>query len=790
MLLRRALLRELARGKWSLLAAFVGLSIAVASIAAIHLLNSRVAFNLEQIEPLGLPVHLARRQDGRVIAIADYADLVNRHARGQIPGIDSIAPLIDGVLDDGWRILGVDWVALRNSTRAGVSSNIRTEDEFSRLLTRQSVLVPTSLKLEGVLQLGDHAVQVLGRHRLRDESLLIADIATASELLGQEDISALALIETPKRLGILELLDHLFVGIAALHSRRLNQEILGSGYVISAPDEELPVRRFASAVMFNLGVLSLLCLLVAGFIAFQSSVGTAQRRAPLMQRLSSMGAQSVRLARLVYSESAMLGLAACLVGVPLGYAIANLAFQFGGMEAQKHIHVDYWLIAKALGIGVGVSLGGTFLARSRAQGDARESRGGWLTYLFAPLLICAGLFTGLPGAFLILGGIFILIVQIAWLKFRCISGMRLNDIGVRGRHILRGAASQGEKLFPVVSAFILALSVALAMQLMVSSLKQDFELFLDQRLDGHLTVQGSTGGLTEAQISRLAGFPEVVSMRLVETASAMVGPLQVATRIIEYSNAELARYGAPADISEDEALVNGQLAQRIDTAPMLRVSGDRDKANLIVGHEFNDFGAAQPRMILSKQIAAQLFEHSRFEALRLEVEPGTADVVRSRIEQELGLSVGSTSELRKSAQKALDDTFWVSDVLSMVALLVAVFGIVTGFNQLYLARLREFRLLRGLGLSSREMLALVVAESGMMALLALPFALTLSLIMSWLLCQQINPLAFGFSINLAVDWRLVIVFAVIGVVVAPLASLLPWRMVREASHVATADESF
>lgn len=789
MLLRRAMLRELARGKWSLIVALVGLSVAVASVAAIHLLNSRVALSLEQIEPLGLPVHLARQADGRVISIADYADLAHRHARGQVPGIDAMTPLIDGTLDGGWRILGVDWVALRNSNRASASSDLTRDVDFSALLTEQGVLAPPLLEIEEHLRVGDHFLHVLGRHRLRDDSLLIADIATASELLGQDDISALALIETEDTPGILNLLDHLFVGIAAVHSGRLDQQTLGPGYVISAPGEELPVRSFASAIMFNLGVLSLLCLLVAGFIAYQSSAATAQRRAPVLQRLSSMGAQSTRLARLVYSESAALGCLACLVGLPLGYAVSSLVAPLGGVQGQAHPPIDYWLSAKALAVGVGVSLAGTFLARSRTRADKQESRAGWLKYLFAPALILVGLFTGLPGAFLVLGALFILIVQIAWVAFRCISGMRLNHLGVRGRQILRGASSQAEKLFPVVSAFILALSVALAMQLMVSSLKKDFELFLDQRLDGHLTVQGSTGGLSETQVARLAKLPGVVSTRLVETARSMVGPLRVRTRMIEYSHSELARYGAPPDMSEEEVLVNGQLAQRIDASAAIEIFADGSQASVMVGHEFNDFGATGPRMILSRQLAARLFAHTRIEAVRLEVERGASEAVRSRIERDLGLSVRSTAESRDAARDALDDTFSISDILSMVALLVAVFGIVTGFNQLHLTRLREFRLMRGLGVSSRELLVLVAAQSGMMGMLALPYALALSLIMSWVLCQQINPLAFGFFINLAVDWRLLAVFSIIGIAVAPLASLLPWRMVREVSHVATTDES-
>ncbi|MCY4042134.1 MAG: hypothetical protein OXF72_12920, partial [Gammaproteobacteria bacterium] len=79
-LLRQALLRELARGKWSLAAAVFGLSVAVASVAAVHLLNARVEQNLEALQPFELLGTLARREDGANIALADYAGLQNRLA--------------------------------------------------------------------------------------------------------------------------------------------------------------------------------------------------------------------------------------------------------------------------------------------------------------------------------------------------------------------------------------------------------------------------------------------------------------------------------------------------------------------------------------------------------------------------------------------------------------------------------------------------------------------------------------------------------------------------------------
>lgn len=790
MLLRRALLRELERGKWSLLAAILGLTVAVASVVAVHLLNVRIERNMEQLQPFGASAYIARTQDGSDISIADYARLAVSRARGEFPQVEAIVPLIEGELGGGWRMLGMDWVAVRGAGQdIGVTAT-RQPIDFAKLLTTRSVLVHESLDSQSLPEGIDESLDVLGHHSGSDKRLLVADIATASELLGQREVSALVLYLMPETKPLLDLLDRLFVGVGAVRSSSVEQDILGPGFVISAPDDEFPVRRFVSAIMFNLGVLSILCLLVAGFIAYQSASGTAARRAPLLTRLHAMGTDARQLSRFVYAESALFGCIACLIGFPLGVSAASFAVRMGGVETEPHTTFDLWLLIKVVLVGFGVSLVGTALAQ-RSENVCQTKP--WripLVVLLACGSMAIGWFYGLPGAFLLLAGLFALLVQVAWLTMRWISRMRLANLSMRTRQILRGASSQGQRLFPVVSAFILALAVALAMQLMVSSLKKDFDGFLDQRLEGDLSISSAMNHIGEEDIQALASLSGVRSVHTVETANARVGPLKVQVRVIEYAPEQLGRYQASRDTPVDAVLINGQLARKLDDRFHLEITGTLGRMEVRVAHEFNDFGALGPRVVMSRTLAQRLFASLEIESLRLAVNSDEESAIRSAIEQKFEFSVRSSSELRASANSALEDTFWVSDILSLVALMVAVFGIVTGFNQLHLARLKEFRLLRGVGLSSRQLFVLVAAQSGTLALLALPFSISLALIMSWVLCQHINPLAFGFSINMSMDWGLTLGFTCIGLLVAPMASLLPWRMTKEASDVATSDEYF
>ncbi|MCY4200578.1 MAG: ABC transporter permease [Gammaproteobacteria bacterium] len=788
-LLRQALLRELVRGKWSLAAALFGVSVAVASVTAVHLLNARVDQNLEALQPFELLGTIARREDGANIALADYAGLQNRLAEGQLPGVDSLVPLIEGRAGENFRnfrIFGIDWVAtIRMRANVGVAA----EADWTRLMTEKSVLAPEGLADNTRADIEAQGLSVIGTHSGSDERLLIADIATASELLGQDEISALALVPVPERRGLLDLLDQVFVGLGAAYRSSIDQHLLGAGYVISTPDEELPVRRFAKSIMFNLGVLSVLCLLVAAFIAYQSAAGMALRRAPTLHRLRGLGVATRDISGYVHREAGALGVLACLVGLPLGFGLATFVIEFGGMGSLDRSLFDGWLVIKAALVGIGVSVLGTSLAQPRTQAKRLRPllQAGFACLALGALLI--SLFLGLAGAFLLLGAVFALFAQVAWMQLNWISRHGFAGLRIRliTRQIVRGAAALGLRLFPVVSAFILALSVALSMQLMVASLKLDFDEFLEMRLDGELSLDADAGALSQILVDAVEALSGVRSTRVSHTATARVGTLGTEVRLIDYTAQELARYGAPIDTPLDAVLINSQLVSPRE-AGTVRVTGDKGQALLPVAHVFNDFGAAGPRLVMSRAVADRYFEGTRIDAVRIHVEPGSETAVRSRIQTEFGLQAEATAELRERAMHALEDTFWVSDALSMVALLVAIFGVFSGFNQLHLTRLRELRLLRAVGMSRRRLLALLTGQSALLAALVLPCSLVLALIMNWTLCQRVTPLAFGFSIRPHMDGWLMALFSSIGLLVVVTAALVPWRMTREASHVATTDE--
>jgi putative ABC transport system permease protein len=126
--------------------------------------------------------------------------------------------------------------------------------------------------------------------------------------------------------------------------------------------------------------------------------------------------------------------------------------------------------------------------------------------------------------------------------------------------------------------------------------------------------------------------------------------------------------------------------------------------------------------------------------------------VKARLQQEYGgryrLLALSHGELRAGILKIFDETFALTYALEGVAVLVAVFGIITTFLVLIMERERELALLQTIGASRPQILGMVLVESGLASLLSFILGAGAGSVLSLLLILVINKQAFGWTIHL------------------------------------------
>jgi putative ABC transport system permease protein len=133
-------------------------------------------------------------------------------------------------------------------------------------------------------------------------------------------------------------------------------------------------------------------------------------------------------------------------------------------------------------------------------------------------------------------------------------------------------------------------------------------------------------------------------------------------------------------------------------------------------------------------------------------DPGKVPQVQARLQQRYGgryrLLTLSHRDLRNGILQIFDETFALTYALEGVAVVVAVFGIITTFLVLIMERERELALLQALGAARRQILGMVLVESGLASALSFLLGAACGSVLSLLLILVINKQAFGWTIRL------------------------------------------
>ena len=135
--------------------------------------------------------------------------------------------------------------------------------------------------------------------------------------------------------------------------------------------------------------------------------------------------------------------------------------------------------------------------------------------------------------------------------------------------------------------------------------------------------------------------------------------------------------------------------------------------------------------------------------------------------------VSNHDQIRAAAVAVFDRTFVVSQSLAVLALAVAAIGLYAALTSLQAGRSPEFRLLSAVGHTRMELWRLALSQTAALGAVALLAAVPLGLAIAWVLCDFVNPAAFGWSIDLHVDFASIAGPLLLGLVAALAAGALP-----------------
>lgn len=687
------------------------------------------------------------------------------------------------------------------------------------------------LLLVGILKPANAAA----REALAD--LALVDIATAQEIL-----------DLPGRLTRIDLA--LPEGEAGERARREIASLLPPGVHLarsSARPEAL--EQMTRAFRFNLRALSLLALLCGTFLIYNTMTFSVVQRRELFGRLRALGVRRGEILTLVLTEAAVLGIVGSalglLAGIVLGRGLMGLVLQtirdlYFTLAAGNFALSPLSLLKGGL-LGLGASLAAALppaLEAANAPPRATllrselESRAGRL----AGRAVGIGLFFGVAGALVLalataslplsLGGFFLVLVGFSLLVPRALAvGMRAvaavprrwrrlhAAIGLFGRMGARAVAASISRTGVAVAALTLAVAVSISIAVMIGSFRTTVQIWLEGALIGDLYVSTPTQvpsrahlRISPAAIERIRALPGVERINTLRIAQ-VESPGELPARVVgidldrkslaamHFKEGELENVWRALTTTDDAAILAEPFAYRrgLHLGDRFELATTNGRKSFRVAGIDYDYGSDQGVVMLGVDAFRRHFGEPGVAVLAVFAEPG-ADLERLEAAVEAAapegeLSAQSSRSLKQLSVEIFDRTFRITGVLRLLAIAVAFLGILAALAALELERGREFAVLRAQGLTRRQLLKLVAAETGWMGLAAGLFSLPLGALLAGLMVHVINRRSFGWSMEIEWTARPFVEAMLLALGAALLAGLVPaWRLGRTDPALALKQE--
>lgn len=605
------------------------------------------------------------------------------------------------------------------------------------------------------------------------------------------------------------------------------------------------VESMLKAFQFNLTMLSGIALLVGVFLVYNTMAFSVALHRREIGILRSLGMERRAITGLFLLEASLLGLVGgalgCWLGVFLADELTRLIGQsvgeLYGVTSLVVSHVPSWLLMEAMAIGAGVSLLGALRpswdastiapvqALSASQSEEEETGTYRMAGLIAviafggsALLSLMAPVDGIPiggyaAAFcLLVGG-----TAVGPLLCGLVHEGRRTWQRGRGGLLSSLAAEQVSRnpgrTSVTMAAIVVGLAIMVGVGIMIQSFRHTVEVWIDQTMLADIIVApaawlgedevgNDTPGLplTLVQIVMSVTGVDVVDPYL-ETVGEVAGQtVSLVARDLRL-HAGRSRYlfvngdSTPileAAISDEGVIVSETLAERLRLSigsPVDLKTPSGMQAFPVKGI-FYDYATDGGKVVMDDRLFHQYWGDRGATVLAVYLQPGQAlPAVRRAIEQGLKNDIPivtiSNGELRDEILDIFDRTFRVTYVLEVIALSVAVLGIINTLMTAITERRRELATLRALGMSRPQIQILILWESGYVAGLGAGLGILVGLALSVLLIKVINKQSFGWTIQFTLPLETL----GMAVLVALLAALLgAWGPARWASSQSIADD--
>jgi len=347
-----------------------------------------------------------------------------------------------------------------------------------------------------------------------------------------------------------------------------------------------------------------------------------------------------------------------------------------------------------------------------------------------------------------------------------------------------------------VGGVVASLSLAVALTVMVSSFRGSVGQWLDAVLPAplYLRMAGAAGAddgpaFPAGFDTAVARLPDVARVQALRTSSLLLDPARPPVALLARPLG-----GDPAQVlplvGTPLAVPPGRIGVYVSEAVLdlygvrpgmdwpqlsrsfrpLAQQNPRQDAMFFIAGVWRDYVRQFGAVTLDRADFVRLTGDARSTDLALWPQPGADEAtLRQAIERLAGEAAGrapgdgpqaaggalefdSAAGIRERSLRIFDRSFAVTYWLQAVAIGIGLFGVAASFSAQVLARRKEFGLLAHLGLTRRQVLAVVAGEGAAWTAIGAAAGTVLGLAVSVVLVHVVNPQSFHWTMDLRVPW--------------------------------------
>jgi putative ABC transport system permease protein len=595
------------------------------------------------------------------------------------------------------------------------------------------------------------------------------------------------------------------------------------------------------AYQLNLSMLSFVSLFVGMFLVYSLvSLNAASRRRELAI-LRSLGASARMMFAMVLCEGLILGILGWVLAIPIGsflvtYLVQGVSSTVTNLFVRVRVErlvLDPWEIVLSFSVTVFVAciaaarpaLLVTRIAPREAMridetpGGTAQSLNRWpflglmLIGLSWPLAKVPGL-PGFPLAgygsvlCLVIGFSLLCTPVLRWIG-SSLPSLLYRVAGEPAFLAARYMRDAGHRTAISVGALVTAMALFVALVIMVHSFRDTVSLWVHQTLAGDFFLRPKTAGMNL--------YRDPLPAKTVEALRHIQG-----VEIMPYRHLELRLGKVPFEFEAvpfESLLRHGQFLLLHGDMEKIRTDLIQGKGVLVSEVFMNQtgLGRGQPFRVKLGSLSLDFpilgvfrdyrtrggivyAELSRFQQITGDTAWSGArfffskpppdlkkatDHLRAEVLRccagEHPIEMVSGVELRTEILEIFDQTFAVTMVLLLIALVVAGLGITTTLTVLVLERIRQLNTLAAIGAGSGQIRAMIFWEAVLMVTTGEGVGLVCGFLMARLLIDVINLQSFGWTFRYVVDWKALLVSLPLILATALVAALPAVRLVLKSS---------